>query len=247
MKLYNTLASWWPLMSPAAEYAEEAAFYVSTLHNAAQRPIATLLELGSGGGNNASHMKRHFKEMVLVDVSPGMLAVSRGLNPELTHHEGDMRTTRLGRQFDAVFVHDAVCYMTTESDLRQAINTAFVHCKPGGVALFCPDYVRENFETGADHGGDDAGSRGMRWMEWRWDPDTSDSTYLVDYAYLLREADGSIHCEHDRHVEGLFPRATWLRLFEDAGFAHKALPFELSDLEPGKHEVFVCVRPASSG
>ena len=96
MKLYYELASWWQLMSPAAEYAEEAAFYRTTLNNAAGLPIETLLELGSGGGNNASHMKRYYKETVLIDKSPGMLAMSRMLNPELEHHEGDMRTVRLG-------------------------------------------------------------------------------------------------------------------------------------------------------
>ena len=157
-----------------------------------------------------------------------------------------MRTVRLGRQFDAVFVHDAICYMTTEADLRQAIETAFVHCKPGGVALFCPDHIRENFEAGADHGGEDAGARGMRWLSWQWQRHPDDTTYFVDYAYLLRESDGSVHVEHDRHVEGLFPRDTWLRLFNDVGFTHKVLPFEHSDLEPGKHEVFVCVRPRRS-
>ena len=88
MKLYNELAQWWQLMSPAAEYAEEAAFYRTTLRNAARHPIETILELGSGGGNNASHMKQHYKEMVLVDMSPGMLAMSRALNPELEHHRG---------------------------------------------------------------------------------------------------------------------------------------------------------------
>jgi hypothetical protein len=40
----------------------------------------------------------------------------RGVNRYHAQVEGDMRTTRLGRQFDAVFVHDAVCYMTTEAD-----------------------------------------------------------------------------------------------------------------------------------
>lgn len=242
MKLYDELSSWWPLMSPAAEYAEEAAFYSTTLRNAARQHIDSVLELGSGGGNNASHMKQHYKEMVLVDVSAGMLAMSRALNPELEHHRGDMRAVRLGRQFDAVFVHDAICYMTSELDLRRAIETAFVHCKPGGVALFCPDYVTENFEAGTDDGGEDAGVRGMRWLEWRWDPDPSDTTYLVDYAYLLRESDGTTRIEHDRHVEGLFPRAAWLRLLGDVGFEPLTLPLELSDIEPGKHDVFVCVR-----
>ena len=73
-----------------------------------------------------------------------------------------------------------------------------------------------------------------------------DSTYIVDYAYLLRDSDGSVRVEHDRHVEGLFPRATWLRLFAEAGFRHNVLPLEHSELEPGSHEVFICVRPASS-
>jgi len=51
---------------------------------------------------------------VLVDKSPGMLEVSRALNPECEHVEGDMRTVRLGREFDLVFVHDAVAYMAKE-------------------------------------------------------------------------------------------------------------------------------------
>ncbi len=243
MKLYNEFASWWPLMSPAGEYAGRGRASTAQRYRTRRaQPIATLLELGSGGGNNASHMKQHYREMVLVDVSSGMLAASRALNPELAHYEGDMRTVRLGRQFDAVFVHDAICYMTTESDLRKAIETAFVHCRPGGVALFCPDYISENFRTGTDTGGEDAGTRGMRWLEWSWDPDPGDSTYVVDYACLLRDSDGSTRVEHDRHVEGLFPRATWLRLFDEIGFTPRVIPFEHSDLEPGAHEVFVCVR-----
>ena len=120
----------------------------------AQRPLRTVLELGSGGGNNAWHLKSRF-EMVLVEPSAGMRAVSRALNPECEHVDGDMRTVRLAREFDAVFVHDAVCYMTTESDLRMAIETAFLHCRPGGAALFAPDFVRENFRPSTDHGGSD--------------------------------------------------------------------------------------------
>jgi hypothetical protein len=46
-----------------------------------------------------------------------------------------MRTVRLGRAYDAVFVHDAVSYMASEADLRQAMETAFAHCRPGGIAV----------------------------------------------------------------------------------------------------------------
>ena len=65
-----------------------------------------MLELGSGGGNNASHLKAHF-QLTLVDLSPAMLAVSRALNPECEHLQGDMRTVRLGRRFDAPTDHIA--------------------------------------------------------------------------------------------------------------------------------------------
>jgi SAM-dependent methyltransferase len=237
-KLYDELAAWWPLLSAPADYAEEAAIYQRLLLEACQRPFHTLLELGSGGGNNASHLKKRFR-MVLVDRSPGMLGVSRQLNPECEHVEGDMRSVRLGRRFDGVFVHDAVAYMTTEADLRRAIETAHAHCEPGGAVLFAPDHVRENFRPSTDHGGYDGVDRALRYLEWTWDPDPADSSYVADYAYLLRESDGSMRVEWDRHVEGLFPRAVWLGLMTDAGFQPKAVPVDHSELEPGQYEVFV--------
>jgi hypothetical protein len=242
MRLYSDLAAWWPLMSAPSDYEEEAGFYQRTLLGATPRPAHTMLELGSGGGNNASHLKARFR-MTLVEPSAGMLAVSRALNPECEHVQGDMRTVRLGRLFDCVFVHDAVCYMTTEADLRSAMETAFVHCAPGGAALFCPDHVRENFPTTTtDHGGHDAGRRGLRYLEWTWDPDPADTTYQVDYAYVLREADGSTRVEHDRHVEGLFPRADWLRLLSEIGFTPTVVPFDHSELEPGSYQIFLANR-----
>ena len=237
-KLYGQLADWWPLLSPPSDYAEEAAVYQRILLDACQRPPHTLLELGSGGGNNASYLKARFR-MVLVDRSAGMLNVSRALNPECEHVEGDMRTVRLGRQFDCVFVHDAIMYMTTEADLRRTIETAFVHCTAGGAALFAPDFIRENFRASTDHGGHDGRDRALRYLEWTWDPDPSDTSYVVDYAYLLRERDGSVHVEHDRHVEGLFARAQWLRILSDAGFHSDVIPVDLSELEHGQYEVFV--------
>jgi SAM-dependent methyltransferase len=241
-KLYDELAGWWQLLSAPEDYAEEAAFYQQSLLEACARPCRTLLELGSGGGNNASHLKRRFS-MTLVDLSPRMLEVSRALNPECEHIEGDMRTIRLGRRFDAVFVHDAIVYMTTEDDLRRAIETAYVHLEPGGAAVFAPDHLLENFRPSTDHGGHDGPDRSMRYLEWTWDPDPADRSYVVDYTCVLREGNGPVRVEHDRQVEGLFARAEWLRLLSGAGFAPSAVAFNHSELEPGSYEVFVCRRP----
>src|SRR4051794_27662904 len=134
-RLYDDLAPWFHLLTAPAEYAEEAEWYRQAFLETANVPTRTLLELGSGGGNMASHYKRHFQS-TLVDLAPRMLALSQQLNPECEHVQGDMRTVRLRRQFDAVLVHDAVVYLTTEDDLRQAMVTAYVHTRPGGVTIF---------------------------------------------------------------------------------------------------------------
>lgn len=219
--LYGDLAGWWPLISAPDHYTEEAATVAEVL-DSASIDVREVLELGSGGGHNASHLKARFA-LTLVDLSEDMLAVSRRLNPECAHHQGDMRTIRLGRSFDAVFVHDAVDYMTTEADLRQVIETAFAHCRPGGIAVFVPDHITENFQPLTDHGGsDDPSGRGARYLAWTWDPDPADTWIVSEYAFLLRDADGSVRVVHDTHRTGLFSRSVWLGLLAAAGFHAEA-------------------------
>ncbi len=216
-KLYDELADWWPVFSDPREYRREAAYITRILRKATSPAPRTVLELGSGGGNSALHLKARFA-MTLVDMSPQMLRVSRKLNPGCEHIQGDIRTLRLGRTFDAVFVHDAICHMTAESDLRAVMQTAYQHCRPGGVALFVPDFVRETFVAGTDQGGTDSPSRRLRFLQWIFDPDPNDTTYLVDFAILLRNQRGDVRVVHDRHILGLFPRTRWLRLLREVGF-----------------------------
>jgi SAM-dependent methyltransferase len=240
-RLYRELAAWWPLLSPPGEYLETATFYRALLEAACASPPRTLLELGSGGGNHALHLK-HDLALTLVDLSEDMLAVSRALNPECEHVRGDMRSARLGRVFDCVLIHDAIDYMTSEADLRAAFETAFLHCRAGGAFLVAPDHVRETFEPSTDCGGSDApDGRGLRYLEWTWDPDPFDTTIVTDYAYLLRERDGRASVEHDRHVTGLFPRDTWLGLLAEVGFAPSRADYPNEEL--AGYEVFAGRKP----
>ena len=216
MKLYDELAEWWPVFSDPKEYRAEAAHVARVLRKSTKPPPRTVLELGSGGGNSALHLKAQFA-MTLVDRSPQMLKVSRKVNPDCEHVKGDIRTLRLGRTFDAVYVHDAICHMTNERELRAVMETAHEHCRPGGVALFVPDFVRETFVAGTDQGGSDSPGRQLRFLQWVFDPDPTDTTYQVDFAILLRNKTGNARVAHDRHILGLFPRARWLRLLRDVG------------------------------
>ena len=241
-QMYDSIADWWPVISPPSEYAEEVALYVEMIHAPARRPVREVLELGSGGGNNASHMKHSFA-MTLVEPADGMREISRKLNPECTHLPGDMRSVRLGRTFEAVFVHDAVMYMSTENDLRAALETVAAHLAPGGVALVAPDATTETFSEATEHGGgEDESGRRARYLEWTLPPEPGGTAFGVHYAFLLREPDGRVRVVHDVHREGLFPRATGLRLFDEVGLAAELAP---RTIEGQEYDSFVAVRTAT--
>ncbi len=239
LRMYDELAGWFHLLTAPQEYVEEAADILELLREHVDGPLETLLELGSGGGNTASHLRAHLR-LTLADVAPAMLDLSRGLNPECEHVLGDMRSVRLGRTFDAVLVHDAIMYMTTEADLRAAMTTAFVHLRPGGSAVFVPDCVRETFVPTTDHGGHDGPGRALRYLEWSYDPDPADTTFVTDFAILLREGGDDVRVRYDRHVEGVFPRASWLDLLREVGFEATISGFSW------QRDVFVARRPGSA-
>jgi SAM-dependent methyltransferase len=236
-KLYTELAGWWQLISPTEDYADEAAFFAKLFRNANAR---TVLELGCGGGNVAWFLKRDFA-LTLTDISEAMLAESGKQNPELEHIEGDMRTLRLGRMFDSVLIHDAIMYMASEEDLRAAFLTAYEHCDPGGVAVFVPDWVAETFRPHTAHEGVDRGDRGVRYLEWTWDADPNDTRVNTDFILALKEGE-ELRVVVDRQVEGVFPRATWLRLLEEVGFEAEVV--EDPSTEGERDEVFVGHKPS---
>ena len=243
MKLYGELAEWWHLLSPPEDYAEEAASYIASIESLTKRDVKEVLELGSGGGNNASYLKARYT-MTLTDVSEDMLAQSRKINPEAEHIQGDMRTLRLDRTFDAVLIHDAVMYMTTEDDLAKAIGTAAAHLRPGGVALFVPDDTTETYEPRDAGEGHDGNGRAVRYFMW-YDPLPAGATQTtVTFVVVTREDGKPARSVLDEQVFGLFPRDTWLRLIREAGLEPQTKPYEHSEFDPSKpREMFAGIKP----
>lgn len=236
-RLYTELAGWWQLVSPTADYAEEAAFFGELFRGAG---VGTILELGSGGGNVAWFLKKDF-DITLTDISPEMLAESAKQNPGLEHVEGDMRTLRLEKVFDGVLIHDAIMYMTSEEDLRAALVTAYEHCKPGGTVVVAPDWVAETYRPETTHEGADSGERGVRYLQWVWDADPTDTEVNYDLILALKDGD-ELRTVVDRQVVGVFPRASWLRLLEDVGFEAGIVEDTSGG---GREEIFACRRPGS--
>jgi SAM-dependent methyltransferase len=224
MKLYAELADWYTLLTPLHEYEEESADYITAFGAVFGDAPYSLLELGAGAGHNAHFLAPHTAELALVDLAPEMLKLAGQACPSASLHLGDMRSVRLGRLFDAVFVHDAICYMLTEADLLAVFETARAHLRPGGALLIAPDYVTETFEPMEDVGGDDGDGRALRYLGWVWQRAGETDRYVVDYVITTRIGDELPQMHHDRHIEGVFPRDTWARLLHQAGFSVQTLP-----------------------
>ena len=215
-RLYSDLAAWWPHLSGRESLADEAQAQLRIIDDALGRTAKTLLELGAGGGLLAREMGAD-RDVVLTDLSAEMLHQSQKENPEREHIQGDMRTMRLGRTFDAVLLHDAVMYLTSPEDLAATFATAAAHLSEGGVLLVLPDVVKDTFEEGCISGGS-IGSPAAQMLEWHWDPDPTDHTYRVDMCFMLRHENGEMETVHEHHEMGLFDRATFCQLIRDAGF-----------------------------
>ncbi|MEM7605476.1 MAG: class I SAM-dependent methyltransferase [Myxococcota bacterium] len=242
--LYSDLTPFYRLLDPLEDHADEGEAF-GELFESATDVRSALLELGAGAGNGAYYLKSRFDRAVLTDLSPSMLGLSERINGDCDHRVGDMRTLRLGQTFDCVLVHDAISYLTSEDDLAACFTTAYEHLRPGGAALFVPDCTKESFcEWHEDHAGDD-GLRSLRALSWSHDPDPSDDTHLVEFAFLLRE-NGEVRAVHDTHLCGLFAEDTWGARLRGAGFnvrpVARPLPEEYAR-SPFTERMFLATRP----
>jgi hypothetical protein len=65
--------------------------------------------------------------------------------------------------------------------------------------------------------------------------------YEAHYAFLLREAEGAVRSVHDVHREGVFPRATWLRLLGESGLDPR---LATRTIDGEDYDTFVAVKRA---
>ncbi|GAB4196328.1 MAG: hypothetical protein Kow00105_10480 [Phycisphaeraceae bacterium] len=243
--MYDDLAYLWPWLSPPEHYTAEAARLRSLItQHFGQSPGRRLsvLELGAGGGHTLVHLADDF-DCTAVDLSEPMLENCRRLVPQATVVAGDMRSIRLGQAFDVVMIHDAIDYMLSERDVRQALQTAHEHCRAGGLCVIAPTYTRETFTDGevADDG-TTTDHEDLTYFTFVHDPDPHDDTFEMILLYLIRDRETrQVRVVEDRHTCGLFSSSQWLAWMQEAGFEaeHKAAVADEDD----PWELFVGVKP----
>ena len=242
-RMYTDLAGLWPIISPPEDYVAESEFIARMVREHADVAVQSLLHLGCGGGHNDHTLKLHFS-VTGVDSSLDMLSLARRLNPEVMYEEGDMRSVRLNRVFDAVCILDSINYMLTEDDLKAAFDTAFVHLRPGGVLLTCVEDARQGFKQNTTRCSvHKTGDTEVTLIENAYDPDSSDTTYESTFIYLVRER-GDLKIETDRHLCGLFTMNVWYDNLRMAGFEVRQLSLDEGADERGPIPLLLCTRRA---
>lgn len=232
-RMYGDLSELWPFVSPPEHYEEEVATFVARFRRHGVPDGASILHLGSGGGSIDWHLARLY-EVTGVDRSGAMIRHASSLNPGVTYLEGDLRTIRLGRRFDAVLLHDAIAYMTSVQALEEAYATAAAHLAPGGVLVTIPEQLRDTLRLGRTRiSVRRRGDREVTLYETDHDADPRDHVFETVFVFVIRES-GTTRVEADLHINGVFELDEFLGALDRAGFDARAEPWELTDWESGE-------------
>jgi len=107
--------------------------------------ISSVLDLGCGTGNHAIPLAHRGYMVTGADKSSEMVKYAKSKlqsqTSQLQFHpqflEGDVRSLKLNRQFDAILMMFAVLgYQLTNPDLSSTLTTVRQHLKPGGLFIF---------------------------------------------------------------------------------------------------------------
>jgi SAM-dependent methyltransferase len=225
MKLYTTLAPYYSVLNPNGIYDAEIWHYLSVLQENREQ-LHRIMELGSGVGAMAESFPSHF-DVTLVDISEDMLFESQKRNPNKKHVQCDIRNISLetlGEKFDAILLHDAVMYLTTEEDLYKTFAAAKKCLCKDGVLLVVPDVYLEDFEEHFLAGGEDGWINNepvsVRLSEWHWRNEKHEHQIFVEFSMLIRHEDQSVQNIHETHTMGLYSREQYVQNLQKAGFSN---------------------------
>lgn len=138
MHTFGRYSDYYNLLYKDKDYAGEVTYLLGLIRR--YRPAARqILDLGCGTGRHALLLAEQGMAVTGVDRSAEMLTIARrnATGTESSFVQGDIRTIRLERRFDAVVaLFHVMSYQTSNDDLRSAIATVKTHLQPDGIFIF---------------------------------------------------------------------------------------------------------------
>ncbi len=138
---FGLYSKYYDLLYKDKDYPAEVKYIKDLLAEFSPSSVRAILELGSGTGIHASMLAASVPEVFGVELSPSMLEVAKArvsqTNRRLDFSQGDARTFRMTKKFDAVIsLFHVASYQVTDHDFYSMIETAAEHLNPGGIFIF---------------------------------------------------------------------------------------------------------------
>ena len=146
--LHNNLAKYYDRVYSFRDYLDEAVRLQNLIIKYSESGGNSLLDVACGTGLHIKYLKDDFS-CTGVDVSNVMLKIARKNVKGVTFKEADMKTLRLGKQFDVIVcLLSSIGYVKTAARLEKTIQNFSKHLKKGGLALIEPSHAKSAYVTG---------------------------------------------------------------------------------------------------
>jgi ubiquinone/menaquinone biosynthesis C-methylase UbiE len=230
------LAKYYDRVYSFRDYLDEAVRIQNLVIKYLESEGNTLLDVACGTGLHLKHLKDDFS-CTGIDVSKSMLKIARKNAKGAIFKQADMRTLKLGKQFDVITcLYSSIGYVKTYLALEKTINKLCQHLKKGGLALIEPSHVKSFYVSGqpriTTYDGKDARIARINFTRAR------KSTAVLSMSILIAERGKDPKYFVDRHELGLFGINNTLRILKDAGLKSKYLK---NGLMPGR-ELFIGIK-----
>ncbi len=138
MSVFGLYSRYYDLLYKEKDYLAETN-YIDGLIKRFNPGAKTILDLGCGTGRHAKLFAERGYRVHGVDFSKDMLDKARENENKggLRFTEGDIRSIRLGEQFDVVTaLFHVISYQITNEDIMDSFKTANEHLNDGGIFIF---------------------------------------------------------------------------------------------------------------
>ena len=234
--LHGKLAKYYDRIYSFKDYLDEAVRIQNLIMKYLESGGNTLLDVACGTGLHLKHLKDDFS-CTGIDISKAMLKIARKNAPGVTFKEADMKTLKLGKQFDVITcLLGSVGYVKNYASLKRTIQNFSMHLKKGGVAFIEPSHASSFYVMGepriAVYNGKDAKIARINVAKIR------QTTAVLNMHFIIAERGKDANYFRDTHELGLFRINKTLSIMKEAGLKSKYLK---NGLMPGR-ELFVGIK-----